>query len=285
MIYHLHWSHRMFTSSHSKALFTCMAAALPFLLGSGAQAAVMTPGQLTVGSDITFPPYEYLDGKTPAGFDIEFINGVAEAMKLKPVYVDTRFTSLIPGLQAKRFELIASALFITPERQKVIDMVPYLKTGESLLALSDASFKPSKPEELCGHKVGSMQGTYWLEKLHTLSADYCVKQGLKPIAVSEFSTDPQTTQALLSHAVEVQMTDAAVASQVVDKMKGRLAVTSTELLYPVLVGLGVSKTNPELKKELIEGIAAFKASGKYSALVKKYHLAEPSAAEVQASSL
>ncbi|AIR62853.1 ABC transporter substrate-binding protein [Cedecea neteri] len=262
-----------------------MAAALPLLLSGGAQAAVMTPGQLTVGSDITFPPYEYLDGKTPAGFDIEFINGVAEAMKLKPNYVDTRFTSLIPGLQAKRFELIASALFITPERQKVIDMVPYLKTGESLLTLSNASFKPTKPEELCGHKVGSMQGTYWLEKLHTLSADYCVKQGLKPITVSEFSTDPQTTQALLSHAVEVQMTDAAVASQVVDKMKGRLAVTSTELLYPVLVGLGVSKTNPELKKALNDGIAAFKASGKYSALVKKYHLAEPSEAEIQASSL
>ncbi|WP_158780462.1 ABC transporter substrate-binding protein [Pantoea sp. BAV 3049] len=247
-----------------------------------AQAAVMTPGKLTVGSDITFPPYEYLDGKTPAGFDIEFINGVAKAMKLEPRYVDTRFTSLIPGLQAKRFDLIASALFITPERSKVIDMIPYLKTGESLIALSSSTFKPKKPEELCGHKVGSMQGTYWLEKLHTLSTDYCVKQGQKPIEVSEFSTDPQVTQAMLSHAVEVQMTDAAVASQVVEKMKGRLAVTSDTLLYPVLVGLGVSKTNPDFKKELTDGIAAYKASGDYATLVKKYHLAEPQDADIQA---
>jgi len=130
-----------------------------------------------------------------------------------------------------------------------------------------------------------MQGTYWLEKLHTLSTDYCVKQGLKPIQVSEYATDPQTTQALLSHAVEAQMTDAAVASQVVDKMKGRLAVTSNELLYPVLVGLGVSKSNPEFKQQLIEGITGFKASGQYSALVKKYHLAEPSEAEIQAGHL
>ncbi|KAB8312494.1 ABC transporter substrate-binding protein [Erwinia endophytica] len=246
------------------------------------QAAVMTPGKLTVGSDITFPPYEYLDGKTPAGFDIEFINGVAKAMKLEPHYVDTRFTSLIPGLQAKRYELIASALFITPERRKVIDMIPYLKTGESLLTLSSSTFKPKKPEELCGHKVGSMQGTYWLEKLHTLSADYCVKQGLKPIAVSEFSTDPQVTQAMLSHAVEVQMTDAAVASQVVDKMKGRLVVTSDTLLYPVLIGLGVSQSNPQFKQQLIDGITAYKASGQYAALVQKYHLAEPQDADIQA---
>lgn len=272
----------MFSHLHIKKLTRCLT--LTLALGSAAlsHAAVMNPGKLTVGSDLTFPPYEYLEGKTPAGFDIEFMNGVASAMKLQPTYVDTRFTSLIPGLQAKRFELIASALFITPERQKVIDLVPYLKTGESLIALSSSSFKPKKPEELCGHKVGSMQGTYWLEKLHTLSTDYCVKQGLKPIQVSEYATDPQTTQALLSHAVEVQMTDAAVASQVVAKMKGRLEVTSDTLLYPVLVGLGVSKTNPEFKQQLIDGIAAYKASGQYATLLQKYSLAEPDDADIQA---
>lgn len=265
-----------------KPLATCLTLSLSLLAAASAQAAVMTPGKLTVGTDITFPPYEFLENKTPAGFDIEFINGVAQAMKLQPQYVDTRFTSLIPGLQAKRYEMIASALFITPERSKVIDLIPYLKTGESLITLSSSSFKPKKPEELCGHKVGSMQGTYWLEKLHTLSDDYCAKQGLKPIAVSEFSTDPQVTQAMLSHAVEVQMTDAAVATQVVEKMKGRLAVTSDTLLYPVLVGLGVSKTNTAFKQELVEGIAAYKATGQYATLLKKYNLAEPQDADIQA---
>jgi polar amino acid transport system substrate-binding protein len=272
----------MTATLHMTRLAKCMMFSLSLLSATCAQATVMTPGKLTVGSDITFPPYEYLEGKTPAGFDIEFINGVAKEMKLEPHYIDTRFTSLIPGLQAKRYELIASALFITPERSKVIDMIPYLKTGESLLTLSDSRFKPKKPEELCGHKVGSMQGTYWLEKLHTLSGDYCAKQGLQPITVSEFATDPQVTQAMLSHAVEVQMTDAAVASQVVDKMKGRLQVTSDTLLYPVLVGLGVSKTSPEFKQQLIDGIAAYKASGQYAALVQKYHLAEPEVADIQA---
>jgi len=257
-------------------------AAVFSVAAAGAQAAVMTPGKLMVGTDMTFPPYEYLDGKTPAGFDIEFINGVAQAMKLQPVYVDTRFTSLIPGLQSKRYELIASALFITPERQKIIEMIPYLKTGESLITLQSSSFKPKKPEELCGHKVGSMQGTYWLEKLHALSTDYCAKQGLKPIMVSEYSTDPQTTQALLSHAVEVQMTDAAVASQLVAKMRGRLAVSSDSLLYPVLIGLGVSKENTAFKQQLIDGISAYKASGNYATLLQKYHLAEPQDADVKA---
>lgn len=265
-----------------KPLTTCLTLTLSLMAVASAQAAVMTQGKLTIGTDMTFPPYEFLENKTPAGFDIEFINGVAQAMKLQPQFVDTRFTSLIPGLQAKRYELIASALFITPERSKVIDLIPYLKTGESLVTLSNSTFKPKTPEELCGHKVGSMQGTYWLEKLHSLSTEYCAKQGLKPIAVSEFSTDPQVTQAMLSHAVEVQMTDAAVAKQVAAKMKGRLEVTSETLLYPVLIGLGISKANPEFKQELIQGIAAYKATGQYTTLLKKYSLAEPQEADIQA---
>jgi len=262
-----------------KTLALCCSVLFPAFY---AQAQLTAPGKLTIGSDITFPPYEYMNGNKPAGFDIEFMNGVAKAMKLQPNYVDTRFTSLIPGLQAKRYDVIASGLFITPERAKVIDLVPYLKTGESLFTLSSSTFKPRTPEELCGHKVGSMQGTYWLEKLHALSTDYCAKQGLQPIVVSEYSTDPQTTQALLAHAVEVQMTDAAVAKDVTTKMKGRLSVTSDTLLYPVLIGLGVSKNTPEFTQQLSEGIAAFKASGQYATLLKKYNLAEPTDADIQA---
>jgi polar amino acid transport system substrate-binding protein len=56
-----------------------------------------------------------------------------------------------------------------------------------------------------------MGATSWLAQLQKLSADYCVKKGLKPIALSVYTTDPQTTQALLSRAVDAQITDAAVA--------------------------------------------------------------------------
>lgn len=53
-----------------------------------------------------------------------------------------------------------------------------------------------------------MGATSWLAQLQKLSADYCVKKGLKPIALSVYTTDPQTTQALLSRAVDAQITDA-----------------------------------------------------------------------------
>ena len=80
-----------------------------------------------------------------------------------------------------------------------------------------------------------------------------MKKGLKPIALSEYTTDPQTTQALLSRAVEAQITDAAVARGVIDKLGDRVTISSETLIYPVLNGFGVKKGNSEVKTALEEG--------------------------------
>ncbi|WP_347557580.1 ABC transporter substrate-binding protein [Robbsia sp. KACC 23696] len=242
--------------------------------------AFQQAGKLIVGSDMTFFPYEYMDKDHPAGFDIEFMDGVAKAMGLKAENIDTRFPNLILGLQAGKFDVLNSSMYITAERMKVIDMVPYLKSGESLLALKGASFQPKVPEDLCGHKLGSMGGTVWLKQMHQLSDDYCVKKGLQPIAISEFVTDPQTTQALLSHAVDAQITDAAVARGVIQKLGSRVVISSNTLIYPVLNGFGIKKGDGADKKALLAGIEKFKKTPAYAALLKKYNFEAPTADDI-----
>ena len=53
---------------------------------------------------------------------------------------------------------MASALYVTPERAKLIDYVPYLKTGSSLLVLANSAYAPTGPEALCGKRVASIKG-------------------------------------------------------------------------------------------------------------------------------
>lgn len=253
------------------ALLLCTAGALT----SFSTFAFQQPGKITAGSDMTFYPYEYMENNKPAGFDIEFLAGLAKTIGREAVNTDTRFPNLIPGLQGGRFDITNSSMYITTERLKVIDMVPYLKSGESILALKGASYQPKTPEEFCGHKIGSMGATSWLAQLQKLSADYCVKKGLKPIVLSEYSTDPQTTQALLSRAVEAQITDAAVARGVVEKLGDRIVISSDTLIYPVLNGFGVKKGNSEVKTALEEGLKKFSATPEYAALLKKYNFQPP----------
>lgn len=246
-----------------------------------ASAAFLQPGQITAGSDMTFFPYEYVEDNQPKGFDIELLNGVAKAMGMTAKNLDTRFPNLITGLQGNRFDITNSSMYITAERVKVIDMVPYLKSGEAILSPKGAAYQPKTPEEFCGHKIGSMGATSWLQQLHKLSDEYCVKNGKQPIALSEYTTDPQTTQAMLSHAVEAQITDAAVARGVVEKLGSRVVISSDTLIYPVLNGFGVKKGNDEVKKALVEGLEKFSKTPEYAALLKKYNFQPPTEADIK----
>lgn len=240
-----------------------------------AASAFQKDGKIVVGTDVTFFPYEYMDNNKPAGFDIEFMDGLAKIMGRTVENLDTRFPNLITGLQAGRFDLTNSSMYITAERVKVIDMIPYLKSGESILTLKGSAFQPKQPEEFCGHKIGSMGATSWLAQMNKLSDEYCVKKGLKPILISEYSTDPQTTQALLAHAVEAQITDAAVARGAVDKLGGRVVISSDTLIYPVLNGFGVKKGNDAVKNALVDALAKYRTTPEYAALLKKYNFQGP----------
>jgi ABC-type amino acid transport substrate-binding protein len=49
---------------------------------------------------MTFFPYEYMENNKPAGFDIEFLAGLAKTMGREAVNIDTRFPNLIPACRA-----------------------------------------------------------------------------------------------------------------------------------------------------------------------------------------
>jgi polar amino acid transport system substrate-binding protein len=240
----------------------------------------VTPGALTVGADLTYPPYDYLEGADPSGFDPAFMSKLAVHLKLKPGFVDTRFANLILGINANRFDVIASALYVTPERAKQIDFVPYLKTGGSLLALSHSGFAPKTPEDLCGKRVSSIKGASWIPKLNDVSKQVCAPAGRAAIDVREFETSPEAAQAVLAHAVDAQFEDSAVAQMTVNKLGGRVAITSTTPLYPVVIGLGVKKGNDALLAELKSAFASMKQAGEYQALLKQYNVAEPTGNDI-----
>ena len=188
---------------------------------------------------------------------------------------------IVPQLfNARRFDVVASALYVTPERARQVDFLPYLKSGASLLVRSDDGFRPQRAEDLCGKRVASIKGGSWIPRLLEVSRDYCEAQGKPAIQSREFPTSPEAAQALLAKAVDVQFENAAVAKITAEKLQGRLQIASRELIYPVVIGLAVRKGNGELLDGLRQGFEAMKQDGEYQALLARYNLAEPSAADV-----
>ncbi|KOY01726.1 ABC transporter substrate-binding protein [Pseudomonas nunensis] len=264
------------------ALTVALACVAP-LLSAAEIKGTLKPGELSVGSDLTYPPYTYLEQKQPSGFDPEFIQLIGKQLGLAPRFLDTRFANLILGVNAQRFDLVASALYVTPERAKQVDFLSYLKTGSSLMVLTASDFRPQRPEDLCGKRVGSIKGASWVPKLNKVSADYCLASGKPAIESREFPTSPEAAQALLAKAVDVQMEDPAVAKITVQKLQGKTVISSTELIYPVVIGLAVRKGNQALLSELTTALGQIKQNGSYGELLARYNLDEPSAEEINAA--
>lgn len=236
---------------------------------------------LNLGSDMTFPPYEYLEDGKPKGVDVEIMAKMAELDgSYEPNWMDTRWANLIPGLKSKKFDVLFSSMYITKERLQQIDMIPYYKTDIALLVRSDSTLNPKGPNDLCGKVVGTMKGTTFAIQVQEISEKRCEAEGKPAIKVREFETSPQTTQALLAHAVDIQYDDVAVMNNAVKNLGSKVKITSTESFYPILGGIGVRKGDTETYKKIEDGLNKIKASGDYQKILAAHGLQEPTADDI-----
>ena len=231
---------------------------------------------LKVGIDLTYAPFAYLENNQAEGFDPDFMRLLAEKANKTAYFNDTRIENIIIGLESGHYDVVASALYVNATRAKQVDFIPYLQTGGVLLVRQNDNFNPQTLKDLCGKSVSSMKGAAWIETMNQVSQTYCKPNNLNPIIVKEYPSAPEASQALLSHGVDVQYEDAAVANMVINQLNNTLKITSKNMLNPVLIGLAVRKNDMMFKQNLVDLIKMAKQSGQYDALLKKYNLAYPS---------
>ena len=230
---------------------------------------------LSVGIDLTYAPFAYLENNQAEGFDPDFMRLLAQKSHKIAEFNDTRIENIIIGLESGHYDVVASALYVNGTRAKQVDFIPYLQTGGVLLVRQDDKFNPQTLEDLCGKSVSSMKGAAWIETMNQISETYCKSHHLQAIMVKEYPSAPEASQALLSHGVDVQYEDAAVANMVIKQLNNSLKITSKNMINPVLIGLAVRKNDTEFKQYLLDLIKSVRQSGEYDLLLKKYNLAYP----------
>lgn len=77
--------------------------------------------KLKLGTNATFPPFEYVEGTDIVGFDISMGQKIAAKADANLEVIDMAFDSLIPALQAGTIDFIAAGMSVTEERKKNVD--------------------------------------------------------------------------------------------------------------------------------------------------------------------
>ena len=97
-------------------------------------------GVLLIGSEIGYPPMEYLsdDGSEFIGFDIDFGYRLGELLGLEVEFINTAWDGIFAGLGKGQYDIIASSVSITPDRQaNYILTEPYVSNALSIVVKND----------------------------------------------------------------------------------------------------------------------------------------------------
>lgn len=223
---------------------------------------------LKVAIDPTYEPFTYktADGK-PTGFDVDIASALCEQIKRKCVFVEQVWDSMIPGLQAKKYDVIISSLSITADRQKVIDFTDkYYNTPSHVVVKKGVKF--DGPASIKGKKIGVLKGStqekYAMGELKTAGVD-----------VIPYEAQDQVYLDINAGRLDGTVADfVEVTGGFLSKPEGKDYVLVgpelyTEKYFGTGIGIGMRKGDA-LKGPLNAAIKAIRANGVYKKINDKY---------------
>ncbi len=224
--------------------------------------------KLTVGSDIPYPPFEQGKPGHYTGFDVELMEAIGEKIGREVEFQDTSFDTIFVDLANGKFEAVASAATITPEREKTVDFTnPYYLSEQAILVKKGGTI--NSVEGLNGATIGVQKGTTGQE---------FVKEKVEAGEVRPYPTGPDAVNALQAGTVEAVVIDIPVAENAVEA-NGEIELSAaipTEEEY----GFVVAQGEEELLEALNEGLKEVEEDGIYAKIYEKwFHHAPPAAIE------
>jgi len=256
-------------------------------------ADIKKAGVIKVGSDIAYPPVEYMDNGKAVGIDPDIAAALGKQLGVDFDFQNGKFAQLIVGLQSNRFNVIMSAMNDTKDRQngidsdtgkKVgngIDFVDYFTAGTSILVQKGNPKGIKSLDDLCGQVVALQQGTT-SEGIAKAQSTKCKKDGKKGITLQTFDTDPEALLRLKQGASVADLNDFPVAAYNAKTSGGGddFEVVGDQIEAGPY-GIGVSKEDTQLRDALQAAVNAIIKNGEYKKILEKWNVTDGAVTEAK----
>ena len=230
---------------------------------SSAALTVISAGKLTIGSCLDYKPFEYYQGNTLKGFDVEIMDAIAQKLGLQPVWVKANFNTIFTALAAGKFDTVAAASTITPERQQTVDFSnPYYNARQSLTVNTAKTPSVTSTDQLVsGNVVGVQKGT---------TGEMWAKQNLetKGIQIKSYTNAPDAFTDLEAGRIQGVINDEPSSEQEV------LSRAGLKVVEPIDTGehygFAVSKAHTDVGAAINGALQAIIQDGTYKQIFATY---------------
>ena len=248
-----------------KSMFAALVLAGSTLFSTAASAET-----LKIGTEGAYPPFNFQDsaGKL-GGFDVEIGLALCEKMKADCEVVAQDWDGIIPGLIAKKYDMIIASMFITEERKKQVNFTdPYYLAAMTHAAPKGAGITDFTKEGMKGKTIGAQSGT--------TQADYAAAVYTES-EIKLYPTQDEVNLDMVNGRLDLQVGDMIPLLDWVTKNddgKACCELIGEPITDPKFVGEGVGiavrQEDNDLREKLNAALKAIREDGTYKKINDKY---------------
>lgn len=218
---------------------------------------------LTMGTNATFPPYEYVDDDgNIIGIDAEIAAAIAEKLGMELEIKDMEFDSLITACAGGSVDVVLAGMTVTDERKESVNFSDSYATGIQVIIVKEDS-EIATADDLDGKTIGVQSGT---------TGDIYCRDDYGEDSVKQYNNGALAVAALQNGQVDCVVIDNEPAKNFVASNDG-LKILDTEYITEDYA-IAVAKENTELLEKINNAMTELKADGTIDKIINKYIPAE-----------
>jgi polar amino acid transport system substrate-binding protein len=237
------------------------AVVLATLLGA-AEAREWT--KVRIGTEGAYRPFNYIDASGQLqGFEIDLAKALCSRMKVQCEFVAQDWDGIIPALLANKYDAIMASMSITDERKRMIDFSDkYFETPAHFVVARNSKIQDVSPRTMAGKAIGAQSST--------IHANY-LEDEYGRSSIKLYPTQEEANLDLISGRLDAVLADKVVLTSWLESQEGQCCkFIGDDLKIGGAVGVGLRKSDQDLKAMFNKAIAEIRADGTYDKINRKY---------------
>ena len=229
-------------------------------------AAAALADTLTMGTNASFPPYEFYEDNQIVGIDAEIAQAIADKLGMELVIEDMEFKAIISAVTTGKIDFGMAGMTVTDERKQSVNFSTTYATGIQVIIVKEDS------EITCADDLYAEGAAWKIGVQDSTTGDIYCTDDFGEDRVSKFPVGADAVEALKTGKVDCVIIDNEPAKAYVAANEG-LKILETEYVvedYAIAVAL----ENTELLDKINGALEELIADGTVQQILDKYITAD-----------
>ena len=244
--------------------------ALGYGQAAGAQNAWQTIQQrhaLTISTDATYPPFEFMDKGKLVGFDKELGDALGQQLGVKVNWLPLEWTAVQGSLESRKADLIMSGMTITAERKQkgYTFSRPYYVSGQAIAR---------RKGDTAINTVADLRDKTASVQDQTTGMTALQKAGLPSNQIIKFDTLQDGLMDVRNNKSSAAVADVPALTYILHTAFPDLEMVGAGTFPPEYLGVAASRGEAELAAHLNQALDTLIVDGTYARIYRKW-MAQP----------